>query len=73
MKCPVFWSGFRLSPIGKGETPRGEYSALAVERVMKIQEVILRAINGQILWMQAADIGISDQIMKRWKRWYEEF
>lgn len=36
----------------------GEYSA----RAMKIQEVILRAISGQILWMQAAEIiGIGDR------------
>ena len=52
----------------------GEYSARAVERAMKIQEVILRAISGQILWMQAAEIiGISDRGMRRWKQRYEEY
>ena len=52
----------------------GEYSARAVERAMKIQEVILRAISGQILWMQAAEIiGISDRSMRRWKQRYEEY
>jgi len=51
-----------------------EYSARAVERAMKIQEVILRAISGQILWMQAAEIiGISDRGMRRWKQRYEEY
>jgi transposase len=52
----------------------GEYSARAVERAMKVQEVILRAISGQILWMQAAEIiGISDRSMRRWKQRYEEY
>ena len=51
-----------------------EYSARAVGRAMKIQEVILRAISGQILWMQAAEIiGISDRGMRRWKQRYEEY
>jgi transposase len=52
----------------------GEYSARAVERAMKIQEVILRAISGQILWMQAAEIiGISDRSMRRWRQRYEDY
>jgi hypothetical protein len=34
----------------------GQYPARAVERAMKIQEVILRAVSGQILWMHAAEI-----------------
>ena len=39
---------------------------------MKVQEVILRAISGKILWMEAAEIiGISDRQMRRWKRRYE--
>lgn len=51
-----------------------EYSAWAVERAMKIQHVILRAIGGEILWMQAAEIiGISDRSMRRWKQRYEEY
>jgi len=48
------------------------YPKPALERAMKVQEVILRAISGQILWMEAADIlGISDRQMRRWKRRYE--
>jgi transposase len=48
------------------------YPKPALERAMKVQEVILRAISGKILWMQAADIlGISDRQMRRWKRRYE--
>src|SRR3989442_1478499 len=32
------------------------YVAGAVERAMKVQEVILRALSGQLTWLQAADI-----------------
>jgi len=51
----------------------GLYPARALERTMKVQEVILRAISGKILWMQAAEIlGISDRSLRRWKQRYEE-
>jgi len=32
------------------------YAAAAVERAMKIQQVIVRALSGAITWLQAADI-----------------
>ncbi len=32
------------------------YLASAVERAMKIQEVILRALSEQLTWLQAANI-----------------
>lgn len=48
------------------------YSAAAVERTMKIQEVILRALAKRITWWQAAEIiGITDRQMRRWLRRYE--
>jgi transposase len=48
------------------------YPFSAVERAMKVQEVILRAIEGRLKWYQAAEIlGISDRQMRRWKRRYE--
>jgi len=48
------------------------YPEPALERAMKVQEVILRAMSGQIHWIQAAEIlGISDRQMRRWKRRYE--
>jgi hypothetical protein len=34
----------------------GSFPALAVERAMKVQEVILRAANPQITWIAAARI-----------------
>jgi transposase len=50
------------------------YPRAAVERAMKIQEVILRAVAKKITWAQAAEIiGISDRHMRRWKERYEEF
>ena len=49
------------------------YPKAAVERAMKTQEVILRAIAKKISWWQAAEIlGISDRQMRRWKERYEE-
>lgn len=49
------------------------YPSLAVERAMKVQDVILRAISGRILWMQAAEIlGVSPRTMSRWKWRYEQ-
>src|SRR5271166_6514365 len=45
-----------------------------MERAMKVEEVILRAIAGTITWWQAAEIiGISDRQMRRWRQRYEEF
>jgi transposase len=45
-----------------------------VERAMKVQEVILRAMAKRISWWQAAEIiGISDRQMRRWRRRYEQF
>ena len=50
-----------------------EYSTIAWERAMKVQEVILRAMAKELTWWQAAEIiGISDRSMRRWKQRYEE-
>src|SRR5437879_12148127 len=46
------------------------YSLGAVERAMKVQEVILRAVDGKLTWLQAADIlGRSPRSIRRlrWK------
>jgi transposase len=47
------------------------YPARALERAMKISEVITRAISGKINWIQAAEIlGMSDRQLRRWRgRW----
>jgi transposase len=50
------------------------YPRAAVERAMKIQEVILRAVAKKITWIQAGEIiGLCERQMRRWKRRYEEF
>jgi len=50
------------------------YTKAAMERTMKVQEVILRALAKKITWWQAAEIiGISDRSMRRWRERYEEF
>ena len=44
------------------------YPARALERAMKIREVITRAMSGKINWLQAAEIiGITDRSMRRWR------
>lgn len=48
------------------------YGPTAVERAMKIQEVILRAMSGELSWLQAADIiGCSPRTMRRWRARYD--
>ncbi|HEV2730287.1 MAG TPA: ISNCY family transposase [Terriglobales bacterium] len=50
------------------------YRKAAMERAMKVQEVILRAMAKKITWWQAAEIlGLSDRSMRRWRERYEEF
>ncbi len=50
------------------------YPMAALERTMKIQEVILRALAKKISWWQAAEtIGITDPQMRRWHWRYQEY
>ena len=49
------------------------YAEAALERTMKVQEVILRAMSGRIEWWQAAEIlGLSCRSMRRWKERYQQ-
>ena len=44
------------------------YAVIAMERAMKIQEVILRAMSGALTWPQAADIlGMHPRSLRRWR------
>src|SRR5688572_19608707 len=46
-----------------------EFTRAAMERAMKMQEVILQALAGKISWFQAAEIlGVSMRSMRRY-RW----
>ena len=50
------------------------YSKAAMERAMKIQEVLLRAMARKITWFQAAEIlGFSDRHVRRMRERYQEF
>ncbi len=48
------------------------YTAAAVERAMKVQEVILRALSGRQTWLQVADVlGVSPRTVRRLRWRYE--
>src|SRR5258708_39499044 len=48
------------------------YPKAAMERAMKVQDVMLQAMAKKITWWQAAEIlGISDRHMRRWRARYE--
>jgi transposase len=49
-------------------------SAAGVERTMKLQDVLLKAIAKKISWMEAAEIaGVTDRTIRRMRDRYEEF
>ena len=51
-----------------------EYPAAAWERAMRLQEVMLKAISGELHWFRAADIlGMSPRGLRRWRERYERF
>jgi transposase len=44
------------------------YSAAEMERMMKVQDVLLKAMAKKITWWAAAEIiGVTDRTMRRWK------
>jgi transposase len=45
-----------------------KYSAAGMERTLKIQEVIAKAMAGKLTWWEAAEImGVTDRTMRRWR------
>jgi transposase len=45
-----------------------KYSAAGMERILKIQEVIAKAMAGKLTWWEAAEImGVTDRTMRRWR------
>ena len=45
-----------------------QYSAAELERTLKVQEVIAKAIAGKLTWWEAAEImGVTDRTMRRWR------
>lgn len=52
----------------------GEYPRSEVDRAMKVQEVIMRAMSGELHWFEAAEIlGVSCRTMRRWKGRYQVY
>jgi transposase len=50
------------------------YQRAAVERAMKIQEVIMRAMAKKMTWTQAGEIiGLCERQMRRWRERYEAY
>ena len=51
-----------------------DYTPAAKERAMKVRDVLVRAIEGQIGWLQAADIlGLSPRTVRRWRVQMERY
>jgi transposase len=50
-----------------------QYSAAETERMMKLQDVLLKAMAKKIRWWDAAEIiGVTDRTMRRWRERLEE-
>src|SRR6476659_9601048 len=51
-----------------------QYSAAEMERMMKVQDVLLKAMAKKITWWAAAEIiGVTDRTMRRWRERLEKF
>jgi transposase len=49
-----------------------QYSAGEMERMMKVQDVLLKAMAKKITWWEAAEIiGVTDRTMRRWRERFE--
>jgi hypothetical protein len=49
------------------------YSAAETERMMKLQDVLLKAMAKKITWWEAAEIiGVTDRTMRRWRERLEK-
>jgi hypothetical protein len=54
--------------------PSQTISAAELERMMKVQDVILKAMAKKITWLEAAEIlGVCDRTMRRMRERYQEF
>lgn len=50
-----------------------QYSAAEMERMMKLQDVLLKAMAKKITWWAAAEIiGVTDRTMRRWRERLQE-
>ena len=59
--------------LGVVEANQQQIPAAETGRMMKIQEVILKAMAGKLKWWEAAEIiGVTDRTMRRWRERYQE-
>src|SRR5260370_25681129 len=50
------------------------YPGAAWERAMRVQEILLEALSGEIHWFRAADIlGMHPRSLRRWRERDEQF
>jgi transposase len=56
-----------------GVTSPERYTAAETERMMKVQDVLLKAMAKKITWWEAAEIiGVTDRTMRRWRERLEK-
>src|ERR1700674_2720925 len=54
--------------VGVVEHNNQAWPAAEMERVMKVQEVMLKAMAGKLKWWEAAEVvGVTDRTMRRWR------
>ena len=54
--------------LGVVEHNNQAWPAAEMERVMKVQEVMLKAMAGKLKWWEAAEVvGVTDRTMRRWR------
>ena len=64
----AFAAGVRRLQSTEDFVEERKYSAAELERILKIQEVIAKAMAGKRTWWQAAEImGVTDPTMRRWR------
>ena len=67
------WPLFEVLGDAGGVNDQALYPGTELERTMKVQEVLMRAIAGKLSWYQAAEIlGTSVRSLRRWKGNMEE-
>ena len=70
MICPLEPGGGKKLD---GWTNLERYPAAEMERMMKLQDVLLKAMAKKITWWEAAEIiGVTDRTMRRWRERLEE-
>ena len=62
-----------MGEAGEVETPSQAIAAREVERMMKMHDVLLKAMSKQLSWLAAAEIiGVTPRTMRRWRERLEQ-